>query len=172
MTNKSKYLLYTILDFALTFGGTAGVIVYNYISPDNSTGFKITFTGIVLLVALILFSKNMFEKKYQNVLNTYLQQLAECVDENVKQEISNKINAHKTKMYVYQRLMALLPFIILYIVSWLGSQSLASLQGTVGLILMSMSIGSVFNILKRPVHEKAQMEKLNKKVSKKKKGGR
>lgn len=166
MSSKSKYILFSVLDFCLTFGGTAGVIIYNYITPTNTVGFKFTFTGIVLLIALILFSKSVFEKKYQNTLNSLLQQLAESIDEELKKEISKKINQHKTKNYVYQRLMALMPFIILYIVSWLGSNSLASLQGTVGFILMSLGAGSIFNVLKKPAYEKASLEKLYKKIKK------
>ncbi len=166
MSHKTKYLIYAILDFGLTFGGTAGVIIYNYITPTNSFGFKLTFTGIVLVIALLLFAKSTFEKQYQNKINALLQQLASATDETVKSEINKKIEHHKTSNYIYQRLMALMPFVILYMVSWFGSQSLSSLQGTVGLILMSLGAGSVFNVLKKPEYEKLQLEKITKKVNK------
>lgn len=168
MSDKAKYILYTILDFALTFGGTAGVIVFNYISPDNSVGFKITFTGIVLVVALVLTAKAIFEKRYREKHDTLLQQLAEATDTEVKAEISKSIESHKMAEYIYQRLMILLPFAILYIVCFLGQTTLANLQGSVGLILASMGAGSVFNVIKKPVADKVSFDKFKKKADKRK----
>ena len=65
MSNKAQYILFSILDFGLTFGGTAGVIVYNYVSPANTTGFKITLSGILLVVILLFTAKAIFEKSYR-----------------------------------------------------------------------------------------------------------
>ena len=48
MSDKVKYILYSVCDFGFTFGGTAAVIIYNYVSAENTLGFKISFTGIVL----------------------------------------------------------------------------------------------------------------------------
>ena len=64
--------------------------------------------------------------------------------------------------------MILLPFIILYIVTWLGATALSSLNGTIGLILLSMTGGSIFNILKKPIGERLNVEKITKKVKAKK----
>ena len=59
--------------------------------------------------------------------------------------------------------MLLLPFAVLYAVSWFGAQSLESLRGCVGIILLSMTSGSVFNIIKKPVWERLQKNKILKK---------
>lgn len=166
MSDKAKYILYSILDFGLTFGGTAGVIVYNYITPTNSLGFKLTLTGIALVVALILTAKAIFEKKYREKYDTLLQQLAEATNDEQKKAISAEINKHKLKNNIYQRMMVLLPFAILYIVTWLGATSLENLNGTVGLILASMGAGSVFNIAKKPLGEKVSLQKITKKKKK------
>lgn len=90
MSDKVKYILYTIFDWGLTFGGTAAVIVYNFVTEDNSTGYKLGFGGIVLVVAMIFSAKYMFEKSYRTKLDTYLQQLAEATDTEVKSAISKK----------------------------------------------------------------------------------
>ncbi len=167
MSDKAKYILYSLLDFGLTFGGSAGVIVYNYITPTNSLGFKLTLTGITLFVVLLFTAKAMFEKNYRNKHDTLLQQLAEATDQETKNGISKELEKHKIKNNIYQRLMVLMPFAILYIVTWLGATSLESLNGTVGLILASMSAGSVFNILKKPIGEKVSLQRI---VNKNKKG--
>lgn len=167
MSDKAKYILYSLLDFGLTFGGSAGVIVYNYITPTNSLGFKLTLTGITLFVVLLFTAKAMFEKNYRNKHDTLLQQLAEATDQEIKNGISKELEKHKIKNNIYQRLMVLMPFAILYIVTWLGATSLESLNGTVGLILASMGAGSVFNILKKPIGEKVSLQRI---VNKNKKG--
>lgn len=164
MSNKVKYIISTILDFALTFGGSAAIIVYNYITPSNSIGFKLSLSGIILVVALLLTAKTIFERKYQSRHNTLLQQLAEATDITVKTELSKQLEKHKTVNNIYGRLMILLPFAILYVVTWLGATSLASLNGTVGLILVSMGAGSVFNVIKKPIAEKVSLEKITKKA--------
>ena len=159
MTDKAQYILYSILDFGLTFGGTAGVIVYNYITPTNPLGYKLTLGGIILLIALVLTAKAIFEKHYREKYDTMLQQLAEATDPAVKQEISDKINEHKIKNNVYQRLMLLLPFMVLYLCTWLGATAFENLQASVGLILVSMGVGSIFNVIKKPVKERMDLAK-------------
>lgn len=159
MTDKAQYILYSILDFGLTFGGTAGVIVYNYITPTNPLGYKLTLGGIILLIALVLTAKAIFEKHYREKYDTMLQQLAEATDPAVKQEISDKINEHKIKNNVYQRLMLLLPFMVLYLCTWLGATAFENLQASVGLILVSMGVGSIFNVIKKPVKERLDLAK-------------
>lgn len=166
MSDKAKYILFSLLDFGLTWGGTSAVIIYNYITPDNSLGYKLSLSGIILVVALLLTAKSVFEKHYQTKYNTLLQQLAEATDEATKKAISANINSHKRKNDIYQRLMLLFPFAVLYIVTWLGAKALDSLSGTVGIILLSMGAGSVFNILKRPVAERVSLNKMTKKARK------
>lgn len=167
MTDKAQYILYSILDFGLTFGGTAGVIVYNYVTPTNPLGYKLTLGGIILLIALVLTAKAIFEKHYREKYDTMLQQLAEATDPAVKQEISDKINEHKIKNNVYQRLMLLLPFMVLYLCTWLGATAFENLQASVGLILVSMGVGSVFNVIKKPVRERINLAKTTAKAQSK-----
>ena len=168
MTDKAQYILYSILDFGLTFGGTAGVIVYNYITPTNPLGYKLTLGGIILLIVLVFTAKAIFEKHYREKYDTYLQQLAEATDPDVKAAISEQINAHKMKNNIYQRLMVLLPFMVLYLCTWLGATCFENLQASVGLILVSMGVGSVFNVIKKPVRDRMKLAETTAKVSAKK----
>ena len=148
-----------MLDCLLTWGGTAGVIAYNYIVPDNTIGFKVTFTGICLLVAMVFTAKYVFERFYQKKMDNLLQQLATATDENVKAEINKSIEAHKIKLSVYQRLMMMLPILVLFIVCFLGEVSLHNLKGTCIMILLSMGFGSIFNALKTPLANEVKMQK-------------
>ena len=82
------YILSSILDYGLTFGGTMGIIIYNYVDPENSESFKITVSGIILVIAMLMSCKTIFEHNYQNKQNTLLQQLATTPDQEKKAVIN------------------------------------------------------------------------------------
>lgn len=166
MSTKAKYWLFNILDFCTTYGGTAGAIIVNYVS-ENSAKYKITFTGIILVVAMIFTCKHIFEKSYRDKLDTYLQALANATDANVKSEISKNIDSLRMKNDVYQRALLLMPFAIIYVLTYLGAKEMNSLRGTTGLVLVSLGVGSTFNVLKKPLCNQLKIEKITKKALKK-----
>lgn len=163
MSNKSQYITFSILDFLLTFGGSATIIVFNFIS-ENSMKYKLTLSGIVLVIALIFTAKAIFEKHYRDKLDSYLQQLARSTDERVKEAISTKIDKLKMEQNVYSRLIIILPFAIIYVITYLGQIELEKLNGCVGFIILSLAGGGVFNIIKKPAYEKWQLDKITKSV--------
>ena len=71
---------------------------------------------------------------------------------NVKYK-QEEFEKHKMANLIYQRLMVILPFVVLFIVTWLGEVALANLRGTTGLILASIMIGSTFYVIKQPYYE-------------------
>lgn len=161
---KKKYITYSVLDFVLTFGGSGAVILYNYLVPDTSMGYKLSLTGIILFIAVLFTAKAIFEKHFREKLDTMLQQLAEATDAEVKQVISEDINKHKVKNSIYQRLMLLLPFIVLVFVTTVAMKWLEDLRASAGLILVSMGAGSVFNVLKKPQGDAVRMENYKKRA--------
>ena len=163
MSNKSQYITFSILDFLLTFGGSATIIVFNFIS-ENSMKYKLTLSGIVLVIALIFTAKAIFEKHYRDKLDSYLQQLARATDERVKEAISTKIDKLKMEQNIYSRLIIILPFAIIYVITYLGQIELEKLNGCVGFIILSLASGGVFNIIKKPAYEKWQLDKITKSV--------
>lgn len=156
---KKKYIIYSVFDFVLTFGGSGAVILYNYLVPDTSMGYKLSLTGIILFIAVLFVAKAMFEKSYRTKLDTMLQQLAEATDAAVKTVITEDIRKHKVKQSIYERLMLLLPLIVLVFVTTVAIKWLEDLRASAGLILASMGGGSVFNVLKKTQGEKVQMQK-------------
>ena len=164
--DKILYLVFNILDFGLTYGGSGAVIVANYLQ-ENSASYKLTLSGIILTIALFFSTKHIYEKSYQRNLDNYLQDLASATNEDVKTEINNKINVLKRKQDIYDRLMIIMPFAIIYIITWLGVSSLESLHSTCGLIMIALGGGSVCNIVKKPYYENYKREKVEYKVEKK-----
>lgn len=167
MTNNSKYLLYQILDWGLSVGGTMGVIVYDWVSPTNPKSYKLGLLGILLIVVFLMTCKYVFEKRYQKKSNSLLEQLATATDTEIKKEIKSQIRTHEMKNDIYIRLMMLLPFAVLSIVCAFSIQAIESLQGTVNMILVTLGAGSVFNVLKKPLAKTLAEEKTIKKVTSK-----
>lgn len=161
---KRKYIIYTILDFMFTYGGSAAVILYTYLVPETELGYKLSLTGIILFLVVLFSAKASFEKHYQEKLDGMLQQLAETTDPSVKNVITAEINSHKIKNSIYQRIMLLLPFVVLVFVTTVAIKWLENLRDAAGLILTSMGAGSVFNVLKKPQKEKLTMQKFIKKA--------
>lgn len=166
MTNKGKYILYSILDYLLTFGGTGAIIVFNYINPDTSTGYKLSFTGVLLFVIMVLVAKSMFEHSYQNKMNDYLQALASTSDTAVKDQINSDIEKLKIANAVYQKITTLLPLALMLVCCYLAIDYLKELTGVLEACLLSMGGGAVFSVLKEPLKDKIVQEKALAKVNK------
>ena len=165
MSNKSKYFTFSVLDFALTFGGPLAIIIFNYVDK-NTSQYKITLTGIILIIGLLYVAKGVFEKHYRDKLDTLLQNLAKSDNAKVKEGINKEIDKLKMEQNIYARITLMLPFICIYAISYFGELELHALNGCVGLVLLFLASGSVFNVIKRPTYEKWQYEKLEKKYKK------
>ena len=168
MSAKKKYILYLILDLLFSILIPVVIVLYNYVTPTASTGYKISLTGIVLFILIITICKSVFENSYRDKLDTFLQQLAEATDLDVKQAISDKINALKVRESIYARIMLLLPFAVILFVSTVAIKWLETLRATVGLIFVTVAVGSIFNVLKKPLKDKVAIEKIKAEVAKKK----
>lgn len=160
MTNRGKYLLFNIFDWALTWGGTVAVIVVNYLEPYNPLPYKLTLTGIILVVALIFVGKANFERSYRKKYDNLLQQLAYVTNADDKEAINKKIEQLKIQNAIIDRVIMILPFVVVYVVTKLANYLLVSLGATTGLIIVSMGAGSIFNVVKQPYYDKAALEKI------------
>ena len=165
MTNKSKYFTFSVLDFALTFGGPLAIIIFNYVD-ENTSQYKITLTGIILIIGLLFVAKSVFEKHYRDKLDILLQNLAKSDNAEVKEGINKEIDKLKMEQNIYSRITLMLPFVCIYAISYFGEVELHALNGCVGLVLIFLGSGSVFNVIKRPAYEKWQYDKLEKKYKK------
>ena len=160
MSNRGKDLLFNILDWCLTWGGTAAVIVVNYLEPYNPLPYKLTLSGIILVVALIFVGKANFEKSYRKKYDNLLQQLAYVTNIDDKEAINKQVEQLKIRNSIIDRVIMILPFVVVYIVTKLADYLLVSLGATAGLIIVSMGAGSIFNVVKQPYYDKAALEKL------------
>lgn len=170
MDLKTKYWFYELLDWGLSVGGTMGVIIYDWISPQNPPSYKIGILGIMLVIVFLFTCKYIFEKQYQKKTNELLESLATATDNEVKAEIKKQIKTHEMKNDIFIRLMMLLPFLVLSIVCAFSIQAMESLQGTVNMVLTTLGAGSVFNVIKKPLKKELNESQTLKKVEKNKKG--
>lgn len=166
MSNKGKYILYSVLDYLLTFGGTGAIVIFNYIDPDTSTGYKLSFTGVVLIVIMVFVAKSMFEHSYQNKMNDYLQALASTSDQAVKDQINAEIEKLKTANAIYQKITTLLPLALMLVCCYLAIDYLKELTSVLEACLLAMGGGAVFSVLKEPLKDKIVQERALAKVNK------
>lgn len=166
MTNKGKYILYSVLDYLLTFGGTGAIVVLNYVSPDTSTGYKLSFTGVLLIVIMVMVAKSIFEHSFQNKMNDYLQALASTSDTAVKEQINSEIEKLKIANATYQKITTLLPLALMLVCCYLAIDYLKELTSVLEACLLSMGGGAVFSVLKEPLKDKMVQEQAMKKVEK------
>ena len=166
MSLKGKYILYTILDYALTFGGTGAIIIFNYITPDTSIGYKLSFTGVLLIIVMVLTAKSMFEHSYQNKMNDYLQALASATDTAVKEQINADIETLKVTNRVYEKITTLLPLALMLVCCYIAIDYLKELTNVLEACLLAMGGGAVFSVLKEPLKDKIVQERALKKVNK------
>lgn len=166
MTNKGKYILYSVLDYLLTFGGTAAIVIFNYIDPDTSTGYKLSLTGVLLILIMVFVAKSMFEHSYQNKMNDYLQALASTSDIAVKEQINADIEKLKIANATYQKITTLLPLALMLVCCYLAIDYLEELTGVLEACLLSMGGGAVFSVLKEPLKDKVVQERALSKINK------
>lgn len=167
MTNKGKYILYSVLEYLLTFGGTGAIIVFNYIDPDTDTGYKLSFTGVLLILIMVMIAKSMFEHSYQNKMNDYLQALASASDTEVKAQINSDIEKLKTANAIYQNITTLLPLALMLVCCYLAIDYLKELTSVLEACLVAMGGGAVFSVVKVPLKDKVVEESALKKIEKK-----
>ena len=166
MSNKGKYILYSVLEYLLTFGGTGAIVVFNYIDPDTSTGYKLSFTGVLLIVIMVFVAKSMFERSYQNKINDYLQALASTSDQAVKDQINADIEKLKVENSVYQKITTLLPLALMLVCCYLAIDYLKELTSVLEACLLSMGGGAVFSVMKEPLKDKIVQEQALAKINK------
>ena len=166
MTNKGKYILYSVLEYLLTFGGTGAIVVLNYIDPDTSTGYKLSFTGVLLILIMVMVAKSMFEHSYQNKMNDYLQALASASDTEVKNSINESIDKLKVANATYQKITTLLPLALMLVCCYLAIDYLKELTSVLEACLVSMGGGAVFSVVKVPLKDKIVQETAYKKINK------
>lgn len=166
MTNRGKYILYSVLEYLLTFGGTGAIVVFNYINPNTSTGYKLSFTGVLLILIMVMVAKTMFEHSYQNKMNDYLQALASASDTEVKNSINESIESLKVTNAVYEKITTLLPIALMLVVCYLAIDYLKELTSVLEACLVSMGGGAVFSVVKVPLKDKIVEEKALKKINK------
>lgn len=166
MTNKGKYILYSVLEYLLTFGGTGAIVVLNYIDPDTSTGYKLSFTGVLLILVMVMVAKSMFEHSYQNKMNDYLQALASASDTEVKNSINESIDKLKVANATYQKITTLLPLALMLVCCYLAIDYLKELTSVLEACMVSMGGGAVFSVVKVPLKDKIVQETAYKKINK------
>ena len=156
MANKHKKSpmrwVYFALELLFLGAIPALLVILNYASwSTEATGFKIGFTGIILLVVVFLVLRKLVFKQRLEKLKTALNQHEADLDvENDPEKIENLVGAVR-KGKTIETILNYIPVFLVLIGIYLMAQALEKaavvLSGTVGFCLVSVLIGFVISII-------------------------
>ena len=156
MANKHKKSplrwIYFILELLFIGGVPALLIVLNYASwNEAATGFKIGFTGILLLIIVyFILKKLVFKQRIEKMKAALTQHEADLAVENDPEKIENLV-AEVRKGKTIETIMNYIPVFLILIGIYLMAQALEKasvvLSGTIGFVLASVMIGFLVSII-------------------------
>lgn len=166
MKVTKKRVVFFILHLAFSALIPIALVIVRYSNigdTSEAVGFKISITGILLLIFIFWIIKKLFiDRKLADLKaqsNVMLADLKTKQDPNELAAIEKELKSIKTIEAVFGSIIPLL-FIIAAIIAFKALEAqIVTLSSTLGLIAVSYAIGMVFNVLySREIHAKNKAE--------------
>ena len=156
MANKHKKSPLRFVYFAIEmlFIGVipALLVILNYASwSEEATGFKIGFTGILLLVVIFLILKKLvFKQRLEKMKAALAQHEADLDVENDPEKIENLVSEVR-KGRLIETVINYIPVFLIMIAIYLMAQALEKasvvLSGTIGFCFASVLVGFIISMI-------------------------
>jgi amino acid permease len=143
-----RNIIFNFLNVLFSYVATSGLVIAEFVKT-NEVKYKISIVGIIFLIVILLVAKTAFVRGYQNKTNDLLQELANEATVESKDKVNAKIRRHKVIMAVIDNFDATMPLFVLMVATSFIGDYLKHMSGLIGLIWLSMTIGSGFNIWKK-----------------------
>lgn len=154
MKITKKKVIYFILEFMFVCVVPLVLVILNYSNIGNTkeeTGFKITITGIMLLIMALFVLKKMFINRITDNINHQVNHLiSELKIENDEYKISNierNLKNLKTVQAILNSILPLLLFVCFIICAKALESQIIKLSSVLGLMFISYLFGFIFAIL-------------------------
>lgn len=166
MKVTKKRVVFFILHLAFSALIPIALVIVRYSNigdTSEAVGFKISITGILLLIFIFWIIKKLFiDRKLADLKaqsNVMLADLKTKQDPDELAAIEKELKSIKTIEAVFGSIIPLL-FIIAAIIAFKALEAqIVTLSSTLGLIAVSYAIGMVFNVLySREIHAKNKAE--------------
>lgn len=146
---KARKIVFTVLEILFVAAVPAALIVWNYSTwGEGTTGFKISVTGILLLIIVFFVLKAVFLNRYLKRMSDRAAQheadLKVETDEEKKENLRKALHTERSIEALLSYVMPLLAVAGLYVLALVLESAAVRLSGTFGLCAASMVIGFVF----------------------------
>lgn len=146
---KARKIVFTVLEILFVAAVPAALIIWNYSTwGEGTTGFKISVTGILLLIVVFFVLKAVFLNRYLKRMSDRAAQheadLKVETDEKKKENLRKALRTERSIEALLSYVMPLLAVAGLYVLALVLESAAVRLSGTFGLCAASMVIGFVF----------------------------
>ena len=146
---KARKIVFTVLEILFVAAVPAALIIWNYSTwGEGTTGFKISVTGILLLIVVFFVLKAVFLNRYLKRMSDRAAQheadLKVETDGEKKENLRKALRTERSIEALLSYVMPLLAVAGLYVLALVLESAAVKLSGTFGLCAASMVIGFVF----------------------------
>ena len=146
---KARKIVFTVLEILFVAAVPAALIIWNYSTwGEGTTGFKISVTGILLLIVVFFVLKAVFLNRYlKRMSDRAAQHEADLKVETDEEKKENLRKALRTERSIEALLSYVMPLLVvagLYVLALVLESAAVRLSGTFGLCAASMVIGFGF----------------------------
>lgn len=146
---KARKIVFTVLEILFVAAVPAALIIWNYSTwGEGTTGFKISVTGILLLIVVFFVLKAVFLNRYLKRMSDRAAQheadLKVETDEEKKENLRKALRTERSIEALLSYVMPLFAVAGLYVLALVLESAAVRLSGTFGLCAASMVIGFVF----------------------------
>lgn len=146
---KARKIVFTVLEILFVAAVPAALIIWNYSTwGEGTTGFKISVTGILLLIVVFFVLKAVFLNRYlKRMSDRAAQHEADLKVETDEEKKENLRKALRTERSIEALLSYVMPLLVvagLYVLALVLESAAVKLSGTFGLCAASMVVGFVF----------------------------
>lgn len=146
---KARKIVFTVLEILFVAAVPAALIIWNYSTwGEGTTGFKISVTGILLLIIVFFVLKAVFLTRYLKRMSDRAAQheadLKVETDEEKKENLRKALRTERSIEALLSYVMPLLAVAGLYVLALVLESAAVRLSGTFGLCAASMVIGFGF----------------------------
>ena len=149
---NGKKIVFTVGEVVFVVLIPAILVIMNYTSWGSGTlGFKISLSGIVLLLVVYVFlRKVILKKRFDRLRDSLTQHMADLkveTDEEKKKALKDRIKFERTIECVLNFITPALLLGALFVLCQALETAAVKMSGTVGFIAASEIVGFVFSIL-------------------------
>lgn len=149
---SAKKIVFMILEIVFTLVVPAALVIWNYSTwGEEANAFKISFTGILILIVLFFLFKYVFLNKWMRRMRDKATQheadLKIETDEEKIENLKSELKKERTIEAVLNYILPILVCLAIVIIAECLESAMVTLSGTFAWCTVSILIGGIFSVL-------------------------